>query len=304
MLFAKNKRFLSNKSYKQNKFLASSFHTSCVMEKKISDRRMKVIMQDPQYQGQQKLQAMQEKALKEGLPVTPTRRVALLSGQNVLDFTLPYARKYNPPFFSKLYWKYFMYKAASTFKSRVYYRIKLINYLSKNKRKRLSMNEMKKTCLDLYLKFNVDRAKHDYSNMENYVSSAYLMKIQAENATKKPKPNIQFKWECDPSIKAKRVSLRMIETAPLSTEIFLQVVYKITSTQKVTAYNKTTGEEVGGTPYETVTDYFGFEKELTNSATSPWMVLEQLFEPEEDLTEDKFKSIVNLSMGPQSAVKE
>ena len=50
-----------------------------------------------------------------------------------------------------------MYKVASSFKSHVYYRIKLINYLSRNKRKRLGMGELKKTCLDLYLKFNVDR---------------------------------------------------------------------------------------------------------------------------------------------------
>jgi len=46
---------------------------------------MKALMHDPFYQGQLKMQAMQEKALKEGLPVTPTRRVALFSVQSVLD---------------------------------------------------------------------------------------------------------------------------------------------------------------------------------------------------------------------------
>jgi len=275
------------------------------MEKKLSDRKMKVLMNDPFYQGQQKMQQMQEKALKEGLPVTPPRRVALLTGQNVLDYALPFPRKLKPAFFSKIYWKYFFYNWASVFKSHVYYPIKLHNYLSKNKRKKLRLRDMKKQCLDLYLKFNVDRAKNDFSNMEHYVSSAYLQKIQAEYASKKPKPNIQLKWQCDPSIKAKRLSMRMIETAPMSTEIFLQVVYKITSTQKITAHNKTTGEEVGATPFETVTDYIGFEKELTNYQSSNWMVLEQLFEPEEELNESVFERMVNQSAGQtQKPTKE
>jgi len=131
----------------------------------------------------------------------------------------------------------------------------------------------------LYLKFNVDRAKNDTGSMEQYLAGPMLNVMQSEiNARRHKDPNVAYKWESKNDIKMNLISLRIIPTSPnVGTEVFLQIVYKLTSEQKVTAVNKKTGEEAGGTPFIQVVDYFGFEKDISKDGTN-WQIVQQLHE--------------------------
>lgn len=247
------------------------------------EKRMKKLMQEPYYQGQMKLQKMQEQAAKDGLHVSTNRRMALKSTGQIADYALPHKFSLLPSPASGKFWAYLWYRFATAFKSRIYYPIKIRNLVNKEKLKvNIKRKEVKDAAANLYLKFNSQRAKNDVKSMEEYLAPEFLSKVVKEISVKKLPPNMHCQWSVGGDLKLKRLSTRLVDCAPYTTDKFLQVVFKITSSQKVTVVNSN-GEEVGGTPLTPVTDYFAFEKELVTDA--PWYIIGQLHDQTEPFTE-------------------
>jgi hypothetical protein len=68
-----------------------SFHsTPTTLKKQNLDRRMKAMAKDLSYKGQVKLQQMQEEAVKQGINIGASRRMSLVSANDVMDYTLPF----------------------------------------------------------------------------------------------------------------------------------------------------------------------------------------------------------------------
>jgi len=219
------------------------------------------------------MKAFQEQQEKIGEQRVTSQRLFFKTLNGIHDYTLPDPKF--PPFWKIQFYRYVWSRMMSWFKSRIYFRIKLFNLLSKIKAKQIWKRQVNQACSSMYTQLNVDKAAGDTQKLQEYVIGDNLKKeVFAEIANRSKSSKLyQRKWEVS-GLKRKLISLRIIEVpAPLE-GTFLQVVYKFSSSQRIVLTDSKTKKEEAP-PFVDIVDYFGFEKKI-GTESSPWLMVEQL----------------------------
>lgn len=275
--------FVSSLSWKVRKHNPSLFHTSSPVHKK-SEKRIKMMLNDPSIQGMLKVQKQREmflknKELQEEQGVKPSERqkqyIYLLSTEFIAEPALPLKL----PTFTRINMKYQFQRLVNFFMSYVVDPIRTSNWLRKNNLPKIKPKHVFKRITELYVKFNSDLAAGNITDMTEYCSETAVRHAQTIQQVRQPNPDIEYRWEAD-KIKVSRLSYRLLVLPPPMKKHFLQVSCKITSLQTMKIISKKTQQVLGGVTEPTqVVDYFGFEKNLETPA-SPWLIVSK-FDVEE-----------------------
>jgi len=199
----------------------------------------------------------------------PSRR-AIVSINSIIDYELPAA---SPPtnIFSKLFYRYYLGRVWHAVKTKIIVFIRLKNFVKKTKLKPIKKREVEAICLGLYQKFNQDRAEGNFNSMQSYACEALISITQKELQKRQIAATHKYQWSCV-NLKAKRLSIRLINQPEPTKVDFVQVAYRFQSLQKIDVFHSKTNERIGGAPEAPVDEVYGFEKNLVNDDT-PWVML-------------------------------
>jgi len=226
------------------------------------------MLNDPKIQGILKQQRQKELFQKnrelqeeQGVQAQTSNIIYLASTEQIVTPSLPLKLP-----FSWFSIKYKFTRFVNSIMTWIIDPIRISNWLRRNDLPKIKPKNTFKKITELYVQYNTDLAAGNLTNMTEYCAETAVLTAQAILKKRPPNSNIEYQWAAD-NIKVSRISYRHIAIPLPVNKVFLQISCKITSVQTMKIISKKTKEVLGGVTEPTaVVDYFGFEKNLDNSA--------------------------------------
>jgi len=238
---------------------------------------MKAMKNSPVYQGMEKAREIQELRTKEGEGTQATHiRYSIKTLNDVMDYEIP-AKSFPSPTTSA-FWKRPLHALLNIIKTYMVTPVRLLNYTRKHKLPAVKRKEYSAIILDLYIRLNECRTSGNVRDIEDIVGGLFYQEIQKELQKRTINPQLEYKWKSE-NLQMKVLARRIINV-PNPKANFMQVVCRFTSTQKVDVISKATKEVVGGAEPRSVTEYYGFEKDLDVADEANWIIVKQLRQAE------------------------